>query len=397
MPRHKTVPVSVGNVRIGGENPVAIQSMTNTDTADAQTTVQQILELEHAGSEIMRLTVNNDDAARAVPRIVEKVRRTSTIPIVGDFHFNGNILLQKFPDCAASLDKYRINPGNADQKNFREMIETALTHNKPIRIGVNAGSVNRSILDDCMKKNGTRKSPLSSDAVLEEAVVSSTITSAQEAEKLGMKKNRLVLSAKMSSVHSVISVYRTLAKKSDYCLHLGLTEAGSDTQGIVQSSIALGILLNEGIGDTIRVSLTPSPSVPRTQEVEVCRQILQSLDLRHFSPRIISCPGCGRTSNEEFQKLVLSLNTKIVQQMKTWRTQYPGSESLRIAIMGCVVNGPGESSHADIGISFPGKTEAPFASVFVAGMHFCDLKGENIDEQFLEILEEFIKHNNVGT
>lgn len=383
MKRRKTPEVLIGSVKIGNENPVAIQSMTNTLTADIDATVKQILELNFAGSEIVRLTVNDAGAAQAIPHIVEKVRKLSPVPIVGDFHFNGNVLLRKYPECAQSLDKYRINPGNADDKNFREMVEMAIKNKKPVRIGVNAGSVDAKVLQHLM--DDLKGFP--SDEILEKAVVQSALQSAKLAEDLGLGRDKIVLSAKMSDVNSVIHVYRELAKHSPYALHLGLTEAGSGAQGIVKTSIALGILLQEGIGDTIRVSLTPSIKSPRTHEVKVCQEILQALNLRQFSPRIISCPGCGRTSNETFLPLVDKLNTKIVQL----QGKYPILSSLKIAIMGCIVNGPGESLHADIGISLPGKCEKPMAQIYLKGVHFKDIKGDDMDEQFAVVLEDFLK------
>ncbi len=394
MKRHETPAVRIGKVQIGKKCPIAIQSMTNTDTADVEATAKQILELCEAGAAIVRITVNNETAAKSVPRIMEAVRKQSDVPIVGDFHFNGNVLLERFPDCAKSLDKYRINPGNADQKNFRETMETALKYEKPVRIGVNTGSLDRKILDQLMAQNAKRRVPESAEKILQMAAVESALASAKSAESLGLPKNKIVLSAKMSSVSATIAVYEALAKKSNYCLHLGLTEAGSGEQGVVQSAIALGTLLGQGIGDTIRVSLTPGRSTPRTREIEVCKHILQSLDLQNFAPRIISCPGCGRTSNEYFQNLVELLNIKIVQKMEVWKKNFPEVVHLRIAIMGCVVNGPGESRQADIGISLPGRSESPIASVFVKGKHFCDLKGKNLDEQFLNILEDFMKQKN---
>lgn len=383
MKRRKTSEVQIGKIKIGGSHPIVIQSMTNTDTSDVQATVAQILELALAGAEIVRITVNDEAAASAVPEIITQVRKKSPVPIVGDFHFNGNKLLKKYPECAQALDKYRINPGNAHDQNFREMVEIAIANQKPVRIGVNAGSIDAKIMQELMDKLKGQ----SSQEILEQAVIASALKSAQFAESLGLAKEKIVLSAKMSDVTSVIRVYEELAKKCDYALHLGLTEAGSGDQGIIKTSIALGTLLSQGIGDTIRVSLTPVQGVPRSQEVTVCQEILQALDLRRYSPRIISCPGCGRTSNEKFLPLVESLNKKCVQLKET----HPHIKDTSIAIMGCVVNGPGESRHADIGISLPGKSEKPFAQVYLRGEHFCDLKGENIDDQFIDILEKYLQ------
>ncbi len=356
---------------MGDNHPIVLQSMTNTDTSDVKSTVLQILELEKAGAEIVRITVNNDSAAKAAPHIIEKLRKKSEVPIVGDFHFNGNLLLKKYPECAKMLDKYRINPGNADDRNFREMIEIALKYEKPVRIGVNSGSV-KSINN------------------IEEAVIQSALQSTKLAQKLGLPKDKIVLSAKMSDVNATIRVYEKIAKETNYVLHLGLTEAGMEEMGIVSSSIALGTLLHKGIGNTIRVSLTPSPDTPRTREVEIGKMIIQSLGLRNFRPHVTSCPGCGRTSNNCYQKLAESVNKFIDQKIHTWTQEYPGVENLKIAVMGCVVNGPGESKSADIGISLPGKMENSIAPVYIEGKHYCDLKGENLDKQFLEILEEYI-------
>ncbi len=382
----KNLTVKVGNISIGTDHPITLQSMTNTDTSDIEATTAQILELNKAGAEIVRITVNNDEAAQVVPQIIENVRKKSDVPIVGDFHFNGNVLLKKNPDCAQLLDKYRINPGNAKDQNFQEMVELAIKYDKPVRIGVNSGSVDSEILDDLMAKNTDK----SAECLLEEAAVKSVLQSAKLAEKIGLPKDKIILSAKMSEVSSMIRVYEAMAQKSDYILHLGLTEAGQGDWGIVSSSIALGVLLDKDIGHTIRVSLTPLPGHNRTREVEVGKMILQSLGLRNFHPRVTSCPGCGRTSSDQFQHLALNINKRIQKSLPEWKIKYPGVENLKIAVMGCVVNGPGEAKNADIGISLPGKSESPFASVFVAGRHFQDLKGTDIEDQFWQILEDFI-------
>ncbi len=388
MQNIKKTTVKIGNIILGANHPVVLQSMTNTDTADVAATTDQILELEKAGAQIVRITVNNEDAAQAVPQIVKNVQKISDVPIVGDFHFNGNLLLKKYPDCAKSLDKYRINPGNARDQNFQEIIELAIKYDKPVRIGVNSGSVDAEILDDLMAKNTDK----TSEEILEEAAIKSVLNSAQLAEKIGLPKNKIVLSAKMSEINSMIRVYTEIAK-SNYVLHLGLTEAGQGDFGIVSSSIALGVLLNKGIGHTIRVSLTPLPGESRTREVEMGKMILQSLGLRNFAPRVTSCPGCGRTSSDQFQHLALKINERIQKTLPEWKEKYPDVENLKIAVMGCVVNGPGEAKNADIGISLPGKAEKPIASVFVSGKHFCDLKGDNIEDQFWQILEDFVKKN----
>lgn len=390
MKRRKTPSVRIGNVTIGDNHPIAIQSMTNTDTTDKKATAAQILQLNTAGADIVRITVNDDAAAKSVPQIIEHVRKFSDVPIVGDFHFNGNLLLRKFPDCAQMLDKYRINPGNANQKNFCEMVDIALKNKKPVRIGVNGGSVDENILSQYMEKNALQKIPLPSSRVLEQAVIDSVLESSQTALQLGIGQKKLILSAKMSDVNSVIRVYEALAKKTDLALHIGLTEAGSGDEGIVKSTLALGTLLQQGIGDTIRVSLTPEKSQSRTREVEICQQILQGLEIQRFKPSITSCPGCGRTSNEEYLQLASLLNKKIVQKKAEWDQKFPRAKNLRIAVMGCVVNGPGESRQADIGIAFPGKTEKPLAQVFLKGKHHKNLTGDDIDQQFLHILEDYI-------
>jgi len=393
--RRRTVTVNVGGVPIGGDHPIVIQSMTNTDTADVDATVRQIQELADAGSEIVRITVNNEDAARAVPHIVERLRDAGyTTPIVGDFHYNGHILLPRFPAMARSLDKYRINPGNVGTKyrddNFRIIIEEAVRHGKPVRIGVNWGSLDQALLTKLMDENARRPDPLDARAVTREAMVQSALLSARYAEDCGLPHDRIIISAKVSAVPDLIAVYRRLAAQCDYPLHLGLTEAGMGMKGIVASTAGLAILLQEGIGDTIRVSLTPRPGGDRTEEVRVCQQILQSLELRAFAPQVTACPGCGRTASTYFQELAEDVQRYIEKRMPAWRRQYPGVENLRVAVMGCVVNGPGESKHAHIGISLPGKFEEPKAPVYVDGRLFATLRGDNIAAEFTRLLEDYV-------
>ena len=395
--RRKTPDVKIGNVILGSGYPVVIQSMTDTPTADIQATVTQTQELIEAGSEMVRLTINDDDAARAIPEIVKTLRdKGYTTSIIGDFHFNGHTLLTKHTDCAKALDKYRINPGNVGKgerhdENFSSIIKIAIEHNKPVRIGVNWGSLDQELLTNLMDKNAKLKNPKDAKEVTYEAMIQSALNSARLAQKIGLPKNKIVLSVKMSILQDMVSVYSQLAKECDYALHLGLTEAGSDVQGISSSSAALGILLQQGIGDTIRVSLTPQPNVPRSREVEVCKAILQSLGLRYFKPSVTSCPGCGRTSSNYFQYLAKDINEHIQRQMPIWKKQYQGVERLKIAVMGCVVNGPGESRHADIGISMPGTSEKPIAPVYADGKQLTTLKGERIKEEFIKILENYIK------
>jgi (E)-4-hydroxy-3-methylbut-2-enyl-diphosphate synthase len=374
---------------------VRIQSMTNTDTANIEATVQQILELEKAGSEMVRITVDRPDSAKAVPRIVEKLRKVSSVPIIGDFHFNGHILLTAFPEMANSLDKYRINPGNLGKKgkrdeHFEAILQIAKTFNKPIRIGVNGGSIDQDLLDQEMQKNANRKIPLSAREVFERTVIRSVLLSASFAVEFGIPKNQLVLSAKLSHVPSMIRVYRSIAKKTDIALHIGLTEAGGGEKGVVASAIALGTLLQEGIGDTIRVSITPRGEESRTKEVKIAREILQSLGIRYFSPEIVSCPGCGRTTGNLFQKFAEMVEQAILIRMKEWGKRNVDIAKVRIAVMGCVVNGPGEARDADVGIFFPGRGEGEYASVFVKGKHYKDLKGKNILEEFMGIIEKSI-------
>ena len=395
--RRRSVPVDVGGVVIGGGRPVVVQAMTNTETADVEATVRQIVELADAGSELVRITVNHDEAARAVPRIVERVRAMGyTTPIVGDFHYNGHLLLSRYPDCARALDKYRINPGNVGagethDDNFRSIVERAIEYGKPVRIGVNWGSLDKRLLAELMDRNARRPEPLDAREVLLEAMVESALRSARMAEDFGLPHDRIVLSAKVSSVPELVAVYRKLAGACDYPLHLGLTEAGMGTRGIVASTAGLAILLWEGIGDTIRVSLTPRPGEPRTEEVRVAQQILQSLGLRSFAPQVSACPGCGRTSSTFFQEMAEEVTRYIQRRMPEWRRHYPGVEDLKVAVMGCVVNGPGESRHADIGISLPGTFEEPRAPVYVDGHLVTTLRGEGLVAEFLEILEAYVR------
>ncbi|MFS8523514.1 MAG: flavodoxin-dependent (E)-4-hydroxy-3-methylbut-2-enyl-diphosphate synthase, partial [Limnochordales bacterium] len=393
--RRRSRVVDVGGVLIGGNHPIVIQSMTNTDTADVDATVEQIRALADAGSEIVRITVNNEAAAQAVPRIVERLRAQGcSVPVVGDFHYNGHILLTKYPETARALDKYRINPGNVGTKrrddNFRTIIEQAVKYGKPVRIGVNWGSLDQDLLTEMMDANARRPEPKDAKSVMIDAMVESALRSAAYAEECGLPPDRIVISAKVSGVQDLIKVYRILAAKCDYPLHLGLTEAGMGMKGIVASTAGLAVLLQEGIGDTIRVSLTPRPGGDRTEEVQVCRQILQSLELRSFTPQVTSCPGCGRTTSTFFQELAEQVQSYIEKQMPAWRERYPGVERLKVAVMGCVVNGPGESKHADIGISLPGTFEEPKAPVYVDGRLLTTLRGEDLAQQFIAILNDYV-------
>ena len=394
--RRKTPTVKIDSVSLGCDHPIAIQSMTDTPTANIEATLKQTIELIEAGSELVRLTINDDDAASAVPTIIKRLRdQGHNTPIIGDFHFNGHTLLRKYPACAKVLSKYRINPGNVGKgnrhdENFTEIVKIAVDHNKAVRIGVNWGSLDQELLTGLMDKNAKLKNPKDFKEVTYEAMIKSALTSAQLAQKAGLKKNKIVLSVKMSILQDMVTVYSKLAKQCDYVLHLGLTEAGADAQGITSSAAALGILLQQGIGDTIRVSLTPQPNVPRSREVEICKQLLQSMGLRYFKPSVTSCPGCGRTSSNYFQYLAKDISEHIVRKMPIWKNQYPGVEKLKIAVMGCVVNGPGESRHADIGISLPGASEKPIAPVYADGKELKTLKGERIKEEFIEILEHYI-------
>lgn len=394
--RKKTLSVDVGGCKVGGSNPIVVQSMTNTDTEDAQSTAKQVAELAQAGSELVRITVNTKEAAAKVPEIFEILDKMNiSVPIIGDFHFNGHLLLKKYPECARLLAKYRINPGNVGfgrkhDDNFRQMIEVAVENNKPVRIGVNWGSLDQVLLAKMMDDNGKLAEPKTADEVLMDAMVESAITSAELAESYGLGRDKIILSAKVSNVQSLLKVYRDLASRSDYPLHLGLTEAGMGSKGIVASSAALGILLQEGIGDTIRVSLTPRPGGERSEEVLVAQQILQSLGIRNFLPAVTACPGCGRTTSTLFQELAEQIQDYLNQQMKSWKEVYTGVESLRVAVMGCVVNGPGESKHADIGISLPGTGEEPRAPVFVDGKLFTTLQGSDIAANFILIVNDYV-------
>src|SRR5437016_535879 len=388
--RRQTVVVDVGGVKVGGTHPIVVQSMTNTDTADVDATVAQVRALHEAGSELVRVTVNNDAAAAAVPAIVAQV----DVPVIGDFHYNGHLLLTKYPKCAAALAKYRINPGNVGAKrrdeHFRTIIEVALAHGKPVRIGVNWGSLDQQLLTEMMDDNARRPDPLDAREVMLEAMVASATRSAELAEECGLAHDAIILSAKVSGVQDLIEVYRRLAERCDYPLHLGLTEAGMGSKGIIASTAGLAILLQDGIGDTIRVSLTPRPGGDRTEEMQVAQQILQSLGLRSFTPQVSACPGCGRTTSTFFQDMAEQIQAHLREQMPRWRERYPGVESLRVAVMGCVVNGPGESKHADIGISLPGTFEEPKAPVYVDGRLEVTLKGDAIVPEFLRILEQYV-------
>jgi (E)-4-hydroxy-3-methylbut-2-enyl-diphosphate synthase len=396
--RRKTVTTWVGDVPVGSAHPVVVQSMTNTDTADVEGTVRQVAALWRAGSQIVRVTVNNDEAARAVPYIVEFLaQRGVHVPIVGDFHYNGHLLLAKYPDCAAALAKYRINPGNVGAKrhdeNFAAIIEKALEFGKPVRIGVNWGSLDQALLTGMMDENARLPGHERRDArtVMMMAMVESAMRSAAMAERLGLPHDRIILSAKVSGVQDLVAVYGMLAPLSDYPLHLGLTEAGMGTKGVVASTAGLSILLQRGIGDTIRVSLTPKPGGDRTEEVHVAQQILQSLEIRSFTPQVTSCPGCGRTTSTYFQKLAEDIQGYLRDQMPVWRETHPGVEEMKVAVMGCVVNGPGESKHANLGISLPGTFEEPKAPVYVDGEHTVTLRGDHIAEEFKRILDEYVE------
>ena len=394
--RRKTVAVNIDGVVIGGTAPVVVQSMTNTDTADVNGTITQVRQLADAGSELVRVTVNNDKAARAVPEIVSQLRESGYLtPIVGDFHYNGHLLLKKFPETASALSKLRINPGNVGtkhrDKNFTQIIEVAVEHDKPVRIGVNWGSLDQRLLTELMDENAGRQSPRDGREVVLEAMVQSGLRSADLAEQNGLRHDQIVISTKVSSVRDLVSVYRMLAARCDYPLHLGLTEAGLGTKGIVATTAGLAPLLLDGIGDTIRVSLTPKPGGDRAEEVRVAQQILQSLGIRHFEPQVISCPGCGRTTSTFFQEMAEEITEYIRGMIPQWRASYPGVEEMDVAVMGCVVNGPGESKHANIGISLPGTFEEPKAPVYIDGEHSITLKGEGLVEEFKEILFDYVK------
>ncbi len=396
FPRRASIPVDVGGVVIGGDAPIVVQSMTNTDTADVEATAQQAAALARSGSEIVRITVDRDEAAKAVPRIRDRLAKLGVpVPLVGDFHYNGHTLLTDNPACAAALDKLRINPGNVGFKakrdrQFSAIIDEALKHGKPVRIGVNWGSLDQELLTRLMDENAASAEPKDARAILHEAIVQSALLSAERAEELGLGPDRIVISAKVSAVQDLVSVYSMLAERCRYALHLGLTEAGMGSKGIVASTAAMGILLQKGIGDTIRVSLTPEPGGDRTQEVRVAQEILQTMGLRSFVPIVAACPGCGRTTSTVFQELASDIQAHVRARMAEWRGKYPGVESLNLAVMGCIVNGPGESKHADIGISLPGTGEAPAAPVFIDGKKAMTLRGPNIAQEFKAIVEDYV-------
>jgi (E)-4-hydroxy-3-methylbut-2-enyl-diphosphate synthase len=394
--RRKSVTCTIGKVRVGSDAPVVVQSMTNTDTADVASTVEQVASLARAGSELVRVTVNNEEAASAVPHIVEQLdNRGIDVPIIGDFHYNGHILLKRYPACARALAKYRINPGNVgigrkDDSNFRIMVEVAAENQKPVRIGVNWGSLDQSLLTRMMDENSRSAEPKDAREVTMEAMVVSALNSAAAAEKYGLRPDQIILSAKVSGVQDLVDVYRSLASRCSYPLHLGLTEAGMGAKGIVASSAGLSILLQEGIGDTIRVSLTPAPGGDRAEEVRVAQQILQSLGIRSFTPQVTACPGCGRTTSTFFQEMAEQIQTYLREQMPVWKQRYSGVEEMKVAVMGCVVNGPGESKHASLGISLPGTFEEPKAPVYVDGRLMTTLKGNKIVEEFISILDDYV-------
>src|SRR5450432_3796546 len=396
QPRRHSVAVSVGKVKVGGGHPVVVQSMTNTDTADVTSTVNQVTALANAGSELVRVTVNTDEAARAVPRIVETLDKFGVrVPIIGDFHYNGHILLKKYPECARALAKYRINPGNVNigkkhDDNFRVMIEAAIEYDRPVRIGVNWGSLDQALLTRMMDENSLLQEPLDAKEVTMNAIVRSALNSAEAAEHYGLGRDKIILSAKVSGVQDLITVYRKLAAQCDYALHLGLTEAGLGSKGIVATTGALAVLLQEGIGDTIRASLTPLPNGDRTDEVIVSQQILQSLELRSFTPQVTACPGCGRTTSTFFQDMADQIQTYLREQMPVWKTRYTGVEEMKVAVMGCIVNGPGESKHANLGISLPGTFEEPVAPVYVDGALVKTLRGDAIVAEFIGMVDQYV-------
>ena len=395
--RRISIPVRIGSVTVGGDAPVVVQSMTNTDTADAASTAAQVAALARAGSELVRITVDRPEAAAAVPDIRDRLRaRGLTVPLIGDFHYNGHTLLKDYPACAQALDKYRINPGNVGFKDkrdrqFTDIVELALKHEKPVRIGVNWGSLDQELLTRLMDENARSSPPKDARAVMHEAVVQSGLLSAELAEKVGMRPERIIISAKVSAVQDLVAVYRMLAARCAYALHLGLTEAGMGSKGIVASSAAMGILLQEGIGDTIRYSLTPEPGGDRTLEVRAAQELLQTMGLRAFVPVIAACPGCGRTTSTVFQELARDIETWVRERMEEWKGVYPGVEELKVAVMGCIVNGPGESKHADIGISLPGTGEQPVAPVFVDGKKAMTLRGAGIAEEFKGVVEGYVR------
>ncbi len=395
--RHKTTSVDVGGVKVGGGAPIVVQSMTNTDTADVEATARQVAALARAGSELVRITVDRDEAAAAVPKIKERLAQMNVaVPIVGDFHYIGHKLLHDFPGCAEALDKYRINPGNVGFKNkrdpqFTQIVEFAIKYGKPVRIGVNWGSLDQELLTRLMDENSESANPLDARQVMHEAMVQSALLSAARAEDIGLPKNRIILSAKVSAVQDLIAVYAELARRCDYALHLGLTEAGMGTKGVVASSAAMGVLLQQGIGDTIRISLTPEPGGDRTREVQVAQELLQTMGLRTFVPLVAACPGCGRTTSTTFQELAQDIQGFIRDSMPAWKTRYPGVETLNVAVMGCIVNGPGESKHADIGISLPGTGEQPTAPVFIDGKKAATLRGPTLSADFKQMVIDYIE------
>ena len=396
--RRQSIPVQIGDVTVGGGNPIIVQSMTNTDTADIDETVNQIDHLNKAGSEMVRITVNNHEAAKAVPYIKEKLlNRGVTVPVIGDFHYNGHILLTKYPEAAKALSKFRINPGNTGTKtrdeNFCTIVEQAIRYDKPVRIGVNWGSLDQQLLAQYMDENSSRENPKSSKAVMLDTMVESARRSTELAEDVGLPSDKIIVSCKMSGVQDLINVYQRIADDLPYALHLGLTEAGMGMKGTVASSVALAVLLQRGIGDTIRVSLTPMPGADRAEEVRIAQQILQSIGIRSFIPQVTACPGCGRTKSTYFQELADEIQNYVVEMMPIWKNMYPGVEEMDVAVMGCIVNGPGESRHANIGISLPGTFEEPKAPVYIDGEHHSTLRGDNIGAEFRKLLDEYIKKN----
>jgi len=400
--RKQTTQVKVGNIHIGGNQPIVVQSMTNTDTADVMATVKQCAELSKAGSELVRITVNTEEAAQAVAKIRTQLEKMNLdVPLAGDFHFNGHKLLSKYPDCAQALEKYRINPGNIGRGNsrddkFSQLIDIAVQNDKAVRIGVNWGSLDQELMARMMDDNNQLVAPREPTDVMHDALITSALDSALLAEKQGLAHNKIILSCKMSGVQDLIKVYKDLSNRCDYALHLGLTEAGMGSKGIVASTSALAVLLQEGIGDTIRIPLTPEPGESRTKEVQVAQEILQSLELRSFTPTVIACPGCGRTSSDTFQHLAKDIQSYLKKSMPLWRTRYPGVENLSVAVMGCVVNGPGESKHADIGISLPGNGEKPVAPVYEDGVKTVTLKGDKIAEEFQTVVKNYIERHYIG-
>jgi (E)-4-hydroxy-3-methylbut-2-enyl-diphosphate synthase len=396
-PRKITQQVLIGDVKVGGGAPIVVQSMTNTDTANVTATVNQVIELATAGSEIVRITVNSEEAAKAVAEIRNQLdKKGCSVPLVGDFHFNGHKLLEKYPDCAEALGKYRINPGNVGRgksrdPQFQQMIEFACQYDKPVRIGVNGGSLDQAVLTRLLDENRLKPNPQELPAITREAIIISALESAAKAQEIGLPKNKILLSCKISNVQELISIYQDLSNRCDYALHLGLTEAGMGSKGIVSSSAALSVLMQQGIGDTIRISLTPEPGAARTQEVIVAQEILQTMGFRSFTPMVISCPGCGRTTSDYFQKLAMEIQAYLRDNMPIWRNQYPGVETMEVAVMGCVVNGPGESKNANLGISLPGTGESPVAPVYEDGQKTVTLKGDRIAEEFQVIVQRYIE------